>query len=141
MSSKHIFITVFILLLGGIIFLLLENSFEKKDFNKFNEIKSLVRNAESITVEINEDGKYKLINDIFDKDKIDSITNILSNSSLDKNYKVIDKARKYSKYHLIVKTNNENIDFYLDDDYVLVNGKYLKINLEKEKIIDIIKGL
>lgn len=141
MSSKHIFITVFILLLGGIIFLLLENSFEKKDFNKFNEIKSLVKNAESITVEINEDGKYKLINDIFDKDKIDSITNILSNSSLDKNYKVIDKARKYSKYHLIVKTNNENIDFYLDDDYVLVNGKYLKINLEKEKIIDIIKGL
>lgn len=141
MSSKHIFITVFILLLGGIIFLLLENGFEKKDFNKFNEIKSLVRNAESITVEINEDGKYKLINDIFDKDKIDSITNILSNSSLDKNYKVIDKARKYSKYHLIVKTNNENIDFYLDDDYVLVNGKYLKINLEKEKIIDIIKGL
>ena len=140
MSSKHVFITVFILLLGGIIFLLLENSFEKKDFNKFNEIKSLVRNAESITVEINEDGKYKLINDIFDKDKIDSITNILSNSSLDKNYKVMNKV-KFSTYHLIVKTNNENIDFYLDGDYVLVNGKYLKINLEKEKIIDIIKGL
>lgn len=140
MSKKYILIAILILLLGGVIFSIMEKSFEKKDFNKFNEIKSLVRNAESITVEINEDGKYKLINDIFDKDKIDSITNILSNSSLDKNYKVINKV-KFSKYHLIVKTNNENIDFYLDDDYVLVNGKYLKINLEKEKIIDIIKGL
>lgn len=140
MSKKYILIAILILLLGGVIFSIMEKSFEKKDFNKFNEIKTLVTKAESITVESNVDGKYELINDIFDKDKIDSITNILSNSSLDKNYKVINKV-KFSKYHLIVKTNNENIDFYLDDDYVLVNGKYLKINLEKEKIIDIIKGL
>lgn len=141
MSKKYILIAILILLLGGVIFSIMEKSFEKKDFNKFNEIKTLVTKAESITVESNVDGKHELINDIFDKDKIESITSVLSNSSLDKNYKVIDKARKYSKYHLIVKTNNENIDFYLDDDYVLVNGKYLKINLEKEKIIDIIKGL
>lgn len=140
MSKKYILIAILILLLGGVIFSIMEKSFEKKDFNKFNEIKTLVTKAESITVESNVDGKYKLINDIFDKDKIESITSVLSNSSLDKNYKVINKV-KFSKYHLIVKTNNENIDFYLDDDYVLVNGKYLKINLEKEKIIDIIKGL